>query len=270
LVNLRHLLTGIGIASAGILLYGSLVEANRLVLRRVTLKLPDWPPDLSGYRIGLVADFHLRDFWTVEHAIRAGSVLSAENPNMTVIAGDFVGRWKEDSVELIDAGLSLFEPLAGRVLAVPGNHDYYGGDPEILIEMGREVGIRLLRNEVVRQDGIQWLGIDSQNGGEAMPHQTFALADEGGAKIVIWHEPDMVDHLPGRASLMLSGHSHGGQFLTPWGWPPIRVRNGRKYLRGFFDLEPTPLYVTSGVGTTGPPSRLNCPPEVVLLTLESA
>lgn len=189
---------------------------------------------------------------------------------MIVIAGDFIGRWKEDSVDLLVSGFSELERMQGRVLAVPGNHDYYGGEPSIIRYILGEFGVRLLRNEVVIQDGIQWLGIDSMNAEEAMPAATFAQSLSIEPKIVLWHEPDMVDHLPAQANLMLSGHSHGGQFLTPWGWPPMRVENGRKYLRGFFDLDPTPLYVTSGVGTTGPPSRLFCPPEIVMLTLESA
>ncbi len=66
---------------------------------------------------------------------------------------------------------------------------------------------------------------------------------------------------------MIAGHSHGGQFRTPWGWPPMRTENGSRYLEGFFPDARTPLYVSRGVGTTFLPSRLFCPPEVSLLTL---
>jgi uncharacterized protein len=67
---------------------------------------------------------------------------------------------------------------------------------------------------------------------------------------------------------MISGHTHGGQFRAPWGWAPMKTRNGERYLEGFFPDAPTPLYVSRGIGTTGPPSRLNCPPEVSVLSLE--
>ena len=89
----------------------------------------------------------------------------------------------------------------------------------------------------------------------------------GGPIIALWHEPDVVDHLPKGAALMLSGHSHGGQFTFPGGYTPMHTLNGRKYVRGFFPHAPTPLYVSRGIGTTGPPSRLNCAPEVSLLEL---
>lgn len=80
----------------------------------------------------------------------------------------------------------------------------------------------------------------------------------------------MVDQLPIEASLMLSGHSHGGQFISPWGWAPMKTRGGKKYVRGFYPDAPTPIYVSRGLGTTGPPSRLFCPPEVTILTLTSS
>jgi predicted MPP superfamily phosphohydrolase len=88
--------------------------------------------------------------------------------------------------------------------------------------------------------------------------------------IVLWHEPDAVDLLPSGAHLMIAGHSHGGQWRFPWGWTPMTTRNGRKYIEGFFPDAPTPLYVSRGVGTTGPPARLGALPEVSILRLMSA
>jgi hypothetical protein len=86
-------------------------------------------------------------------------------------------------------------------------------------------------------------------------------------RLAIWHEPDAVRFLPAVFDLMLSGHSHGGQFVFPGGFIPMTTKNGRKYIGGFYSNATTPLFVTKGVGTTGPPSRFLCPPEVVLLTL---
>jgi uncharacterized protein len=85
--------------------------------------------------------------------------------------------------------------------------------------------------------------------------------------VIVWHEPDAVDALPAGPDLMVSGHSHGGQFLAPWGWAPGTSELGKKYIRGWYPRAPVPLYVSRGVGTTGPPSRLFCPAEVSILTL---
>ena len=73
-----------------------------------------------------------------------------------------------------------------------------------------------------------------------------------------------------KAILQLSGHSHGGQFKVPYNLTPMTSANGDKYRDGFYPDASTPLFVTRGVGTTGPPSRFLCPPQVAILTLTSA
>jgi len=164
----------------------------------------------------------------------------------------------------------VLEPLLimdGSVVAVPGNHDYRAGSPEILRIILDELNIKLLRNGSWVHKGICWTGIDSENEGQADVARAFESATDD-PTIVLWHEPDVVDQLPkDRAILQLSGHSHGGQFKFPFGLTPMTSTNGDKYRDGFYPEAPTPVFVTRGVGTTGPPSRFLCPPQVAILTL---
>ena len=286
-MNLKPWLWTIGGVSAGLLLYGAFVESERLVVVRRTIKLKRWPDDLKGYRVALIADFHLRDKHTVELTRRAIDAVLTERPDMIVIAGDFVGYWKPESPQLIGDALEALRDVAGKVIAAPGNHDYWAGNPSLLQPICEELGIRLLRNESHEQDDIAWIGIDSYNARKADPCKALAdcldesdddldtqgstlpplTANRQPPTICIWHEPDAVKLLPPLCDLMLSGHSHGGQFRFPGGIVPMTTKNGRRYLHGFYPDAPTPLYVTSGIGTTGPPSRFLCPPEVVLITL---
>jgi predicted MPP superfamily phosphohydrolase len=253
------------------LLYGALVEANRLELEVQELRLPRWPARLDGFRIALLADFHLRDVRTMEHAHRALTLALEHEPDVVVMPGDLVGRWKPESDCLIRAAFGPLKTMDGAALATPGNHDYYGGTADQLEEPCAACGVAVLRNEAVNLKGVTFVGIDSANARRADPYAAFMAAPAtGDPTVVLWHEPDLVDYLPQGPSLMLSGHSHGGQFLSPWGWAPMLVENGRRYVRGFYPDAPTPLYVTRGVGTTGPPSRLFCPPEVALLVCRSA
>lgn len=267
--TLKKLFWGAVGISAGALIYGALVESNNLVIRHRKLQLPRWPKSHSGFRIGLLADFHIRDQWSFELALRAVNAVLDESPDMVVIPGDFVGYWKDEAVDWLGRALEPLLVMQGAVVAVPGNHDHCLGSPEIMMPILNDLNIKLLRNEAWVRSGIQWIGIDSANADHADPFEAMAAGKEKLPTIAVWHEPDMVDWLPEGADLMLSGHSHGGQFLTPWGQPFMGSKNGKRYRRGWFPDAPTPLYVTSGVGTTGPPSRLFCPPEVVILELES-
>ncbi len=282
------------------LLYGAFVEAERLVVRRQTLRLPNWPSELNGYTIALIGDFHLRDRHTVDLTKRAVEAALDARPNMVVVAGDFVGYWKPRSPWLIGEALEELQSMNGNIIAVPGNHDYWAGDAAFLVPICEELGIQLLRNECVQMDDIEWIGIDSLNAKRADPDKAFASSKLGARSaelteestpyysalspqpsaplqprahsqqptICIWHEPDSVRHLPFDCDLMLSGHSHGGQFVFPGGFAPMTTKNGRRYRGGFYPNASTPLYVTQGIGTTGPPARFLCPPEVVILNIE--
>ena len=260
-------LTAAGVAT---LVYGALGPANDLVLERRTLRLPKWPERLNGYRIGLLADLHVRDEFSVALCQKAVAAILNERPDVVVIAGDFVAWYKPSSPWLLEEVLSPFRAMPGYAIGVPGNHDYWEGDPRLLEPVLDDLGITLLRNEVFRKDGIAFAGIDSANALASDPFSTMAQAKGESPIVAIWHEPDLVDVLPDGAALMLSGHSHGGQFRFPWGWTPMHTRNGEIYVEGYYPNAPTPLYVSRGVGTTGPPSRLGALPEVTILELRNS
>ncbi|MEQ1935324.1 MAG: metallophosphoesterase, partial [Fimbriimonadaceae bacterium] len=253
----------------GWLTYGAHVEANKLVLERHRLRLPLWPANRDGFRIALLADLHVRDEYSVALCKRAVQMAIDSEPDAIVIAGDFVGYWKLASPGLLG---DVLTPLRDHFcVAVPGNHDYWSGDAALLEPICGELGINLLRNEAFEHDGIGWVGVDSANANQHDPLGALIDANQrvspDSPMITLWHEPDMVDELPDGTALMLAGHSHGGQWQFPWGWTPMSTRNGKKYVSGFYPEARTPLYVSRGIGTTGPPARFGALAEVSILEL---
>jgi predicted MPP superfamily phosphohydrolase len=251
----------------GALLYGALVEATKLRLERRTLRLRGWPEPLAGYRVALLADLHIRDLSSLRMAQEAVALAMQEEPDVVLLPGDIIAYWKRGVLDWVHAALAGLEPMGGRAFAVPGNHDYFAGRAEWLAPTLDRCGVRLLRNESALVDGVNWVGVDSEIGGHADPYAALRTAQASEPIVVMWHEPDMVDALPQGPELMVAGHSHGGQFVSPWGWAPATSHLGSRYLRGFYPDAPVPLYVSRGVGVTGPPARLFCPAEVSLLTL---
>ncbi|HEY3781611.1 MAG TPA: metallophosphoesterase [Fimbriimonadaceae bacterium] len=256
-------------ASAATLIYGAVHAANQLVVERRTLRLPRWPADKNGYRIALIADLHVRDRYSAALCRRAAEAMIEEEPDMFIIAGDFVNNYRLNFAWLLEEALGPLRNFKGRVLGVPGNHDYWEGDPRVLGPVLEELGIKLLRNETYHCDDIAWVGVDSAIALAADPFSLMAELKPDETGVVLWHEPDFVEMLPVGAALMLAGHSHAGQFRFPWGWTPMNTMFGEKYVEGFYPEAPTPLYVTRGIGTTGPPSRLGVLPEVAILTLKN-
>ena len=65
---------------------------------------------------------------------------------------------------------------------------------------------------------------------------------------------------------VISGHTHGGQIVLP-GIGAVAAREF-PVIAGVAQRQGTSIFVSRGVGTVYVPVRINCPPEVALLTLE--
>ena len=93
--------------------------------------------------------------------------------------------------------------------------------------------------------------------------------------ILMCHAPDFVDelrdHPAGRAvSLVLSGHTHGGQIRLPFVGALHLPPGGANYVEGLFQVGSMQLYVNRGIGTVGVPFRFDCRPEITIFTLRTA
>jgi predicted MPP superfamily phosphohydrolase len=87
--------------------------------------------------------------------------------------------------------------------------------------------------------------------------------------LLLSHNPDLAETITDtRVSLMLSGHTHGGQVILPMvGAPILPTTYGKKYWQGLVQGPVVPVFITRGIGTITPPVRFCCRPEVVILTL---
>jgi predicted MPP superfamily phosphohydrolase len=92
-----------------------------------------------------------------------------------------------------------------------------------------------------------------------------------GPAILLAHEPDFADQsaATGRFALQLSGHSHGGQIVLPK-IGPLRGPMFKKYPNGRYQVGSMVQYTNRGVGTHTIRLRVNCRPEITVITLRSS
>ena len=86
--------------------------------------------------------------------------------------------------------------------------------------------------------------------------------------MLLAHDPRrLVEAAALDVQLVLSGHTHGGQVDRPG----VGAVAGRKFpvLAGYATRDNTSLFVSRGVGTVYVPIRINCPPDVAVLTLRA-
>jgi predicted MPP superfamily phosphohydrolase len=131
----------------------------------------------------------------------------------------------------------------------------------------------VLRNEartlVWRGTRLNIAGVDDPWRGKTDFVQALAMADPGAPTIMLCHQPDLfpsaVQH---GIDLTLAGHYHGGQVKLQFlGMTLSPAHLISEFVEGLYLQGGSQLYVSRGIGITGPPVRLNAPPEITLLHL---
>ena len=255
-----------------------LLEPNRPRIVHQDFSLSRWPERLNGFTIALLSDFHYDPYCSVHPLHATVPLVNHLHPDLIVLTGDFV------SVPLLgDDAKAAFaaEPCANilrqmtaphGLWAVMGNHDF-NTDPVYVTRALRSVGIQVLEDQstAIEHDGARfWLaGVNDVLSRTANLTETLRRVPAGEAVVLLAHEPDFADEASKfPIDLQLSGHSHGGQVRIPLLPPLYLPAMAKKYVMGTYQVGPLPLYTNAGIGTVGVPVRLNCPPEITLITLK--
>jgi uncharacterized protein len=257
---------------------GAVFEPNRPQLVRMEMALRRWPARLDGFTIALLSDFHYDPHFSIHPLKAAIGVVNTLRPDLIALTGDFVSMpmlstSDPDAAALAEPCAQLLGQLKAPhgLWAVLGNHDCFS-DPVRVTSALRAQGIPVLHNQSipVERDGARfWLsGVGDVLGGKARLETALQPLPTGEAAILLAHEPDYADYVARYpVDLQLSGHSHGGQVRLPLMRPLYLPELARKYVAGLYKVGPLTLYTNRGLGTIGVPVRLNCPPEVTLLTM---
>ena len=225
-------------------------------------------------RIAQLSDIHVGNLTPASHIRAAIDAANAAEPDLIVLTGDYV-CWRRHEAEM--AGEQLGGLRASRVLAVLGNHDYFTHGAGVRAALERN-GYEVLRNRTtvadVRGAPLAMVGVDDPVTRHDDLDAAFAGAPAGTTRIALCHAPDKGPELAARgASLVLSGHTHGGQIYVRGITDRLMKRFGLNYRRGMYDLDnDATLYVTPGVGFSGVTRRAGegTAAEVAVLTLRAA
>jgi uncharacterized protein len=256
--------SGIGLASGGGAYH--LYAAAPIGVTRVTVPVPGLPPPLDGLRVGLITDVHHSQWVSTEDVARAVSLVAAETPDLVVLGGDYV-TWRDR--EYVGPSAEVLGTLSAPagVFAVLGNHDDEREMPRALASHGIEV-LRDARTRIeVRGETLELAGVEFWTRGGADIARLVRGA--AGPVVLLAHDPRRWEDARAlNIPLVLSGHTHGGQVVLP----VLGAVAAKKFpvLAGVAQAPNSTLFVSRGVGTVYVPVRINCPPEVAILTLTPA
>jgi predicted MPP superfamily phosphohydrolase len=277
----RRFLLGSAAAAAGVALYSGEIARHEISVVTRPIAIDNLPGAFQGFRIVQLSDIHYDEYTEPSFVARAIGRINALAPDLVLLTGDYISFGPLPRAFTMGAMERCAEALrqiaCPQRFAVMGNHDSVLGAPTIRPILA-EVDIPLLVNEyapIERAGQRLWLsGVHDPV--THVPNLHTAIPERpDGPVLLMSHAPDYADtvvtHPRGRfVDLMITGHTHGGQVRFPFVGPMHLPSGGRKYVEGLFRFDRMQLYVNRGIGTTGLPLRLNCPPEITVFILKRA
>ncbi len=243
------------------------------IIRDVKVPLANWPKSLTDFRLLQISDLHIGPMIGVNEVRAMVQKVMNANPQLIVITGDIADAVPHEVPEALAELKKLTAPCG--VFYVSGNHEIYAG-LQLWHEAIRNLGFRVLMNEgefiTYKSERIFIAGVPdfslkrfAQTGSQ--PKVAIAPAKNFvGPKILLAHQPkSCFEAAEAGFDLMLSGHTHWGQFF------PFSLVVGffNPYHKGLNRHQNMWVYVNAGTGFWGPPVRLWVPSEITLIRPQS-
>lgn len=262
---------------------GMFLGSKEILIEKVQIPIKNLPKSFQGLRIVQISDIHIGNLIHEKYLSYAGDLIKQIPADVLVVTGDIIDN------------NNYFLPLAQRFFASLKDHFPFGmfgilGNHDLIMD-GEEVaqkltlaGLRMLRNETITlrrgKDKLNLMGLDFPPVRRASHHARIKYMEqyyrkakkdfpEGYPLIVLNHHPsDFIILQQENIDLVLSGHTHGGQFIFSSNResPLSLASNWYRYYIGHYEENGRHLYVNRGLGHWFP-LRINCPPEITVIEL---
>jgi predicted MPP superfamily phosphohydrolase len=239
-------------------------------LHRYEVPIVGLDPTLDGLRIAHLSDLHVGSL-TPHRFIRAAvEMAQAEQPDLVALTGDYVCY----SPKFVSRFGEIIRGFTVPTVCVLGNHDYWTDGHGVTRELTHH-HYTVLRNQhtelTVRNTPITVIGVDDAATRQADVGRAFAGLRPGRTRLCLSHVPSQIEPIAERgADLVLSGHTHGGHVQIPGVTARLFKKLGEPYVKGFYRVGDSLLYVNCGVGSSSVPIRAGAPAEIAILTLRAA
>jgi predicted MPP superfamily phosphohydrolase len=224
--------------------------------------------ELSSLKIVAVSDVHLGYLINKKYASRYVELINEQNPDIILFVGDIIDAEMAPIIEqnMQEDFLKLSAPLG--IYSCTGNHEYrYEADYKTTW-LNDNAGIKMLRDSAVLIDSSfyvvgreDWI-IPTRK--ELKTILTEQNVNSSLPIIVLNHTPDNLDEeVENGADIALYGHTHDGQ-VFPFN---ILTRLMFEVSNGYKKKGDTNVYVSSGLGLSGPQYRIGTKSEIAVLNV---
>ncbi len=244
--------------------YG-LIHATNIHVKEVEVHLKNFPESWHQRKAIWISDLHLGQIHGPLFLEKVIEKIKTIPHSIIFIGGDlFDGTSAPDLSKFLTSFKKVLPELG--IYFVTGNHEEFGNNTKFLSAIN-SAGIKVLADQLVMVDGLQIIGVDYENASNKNNFKKILSSlniDRNNPSILLKHEPKDIDIArEAGISLQVSGHTHRAQ-LWPLEYLPRLIYKGYFYgLKKYIDMQ---VYVSSGVGTWGPPMRVGTNSEIVVFT----
>jgi uncharacterized protein len=258
------------IAVVALTVIGARINAMIPRIRNLELSI-NKSSHLKDLHIVAVSDVHLGTIICNSHFMRIVDKINSLDPDIVLFVGDLVD---EDIEPVIRQNLgNTIQQIKSKygIYGITGNHEYIGGVEEACKYLA-DHGVNMIRDSVVNIEnavilvGREDVSIRQFNGKKRKAlSDLMKNVDRNLPVILLDHQPlNLNDGVENGADIQLSGHTHHGQL-----WPFNFISQAVYEVSwGYKQKGNTHIYVSSGVGTWGPPMRTGNTPEIMNIKLK--
>ena len=257
---------------------GFTVGGNRaLEMSRYEIYSERLPEEFDGLRIVQISDLHNTEMGEGNEKLL--EMIRQAQPDIIAITGDLIDGYKTDTAVALDFVREAMK--TAPCYYVTGNHEAWTEEYDSFREKLLQEGVRVLDDEQIYIERlgqrISLIGLSDpafsggQNGyGSDMTAERLDGFEYGDFTLLLAHRPELFEVYAERnIDLVLSGHTHAGQFRFPFIGGIFAPDQGLfpKYCEGLHTRDNTDMIISRGIGNSIIPLRFYNRPEAVLIEL---
>jgi uncharacterized protein len=260
--------------------WGSFVSPKIIKVTETKLNF-NYTASHEAIKVVLLSDIHFGPYKKTYFAKKIVKKVKQLNPDLILLGGDYI-LGKADNIKYLEPIQELSKTIP--TFAVSGNHEYnlpYDNSPKLVDKTGpmrkyfKKWGITILENKteevIINNNKINITGLPDIWTHRDNLHVAKYNLDPRTPNILLTHNPDIIlkdNH--SEFDLILSGHTHAGQVRLPLfgAIPPLPTTLGKAFDQGLFKLKNGQLYISAGLGESGPRARLFNHPEIATFTID--
>lgn len=247
-----------------LLIYCRYEGTRGLITKEYKIETNSIPSSFDGLKVLHFSDLHYLRVVDDNMLKKVVEEINLINPDIVIFTGDLIDKDFNINDKQKEQLITLLKSINSKYgkYSIIGNHDYIK-DKEEIETIYNESNFILLQNtydiiynsenEKIFLGGLDTYSYDKADIDKVMNY--FKDNDNIDYKIILIHEPDYIDTITSKydVDLVLAGHSHNGQINIPFIKNFILPYGSKKYYKNYYNVDNTPLYISSGIGE----SRIN-------------